>query len=430
MRVAWRSRWRARINASSASARGSGTSSSGAAGAASTPTAPNSSPRPADVDQAGAIDQPRGGAVRPLRTIESEHGSIEDLSPQRAGERLRPVAHIGGLFEPLPGGEAEHAATQFVDHVVGIAGECALRTRDGGAILAGIGGAGAGARGEPELGGGAQRCVELGHVPHRQSARAPTQSNDGLQCIDRQPRHGARRQRTEVHASGVGVADDREARPRCVDIETDVAVAIGAGAVAVVARQQSTDEACFDDLRRQRIGQLDVAHRLRLAKEGADLASVVSPEVAAHALAEIGGFADVEHLSTTIAEHVDARGPGERVGDPQLCRLGMARERRQGSEVIEPCDAPSSRPFEEEVEQVGGGEGVIEGAMRRPVVEPQARGERGQAAVGHLVTNEAASQRRGVDAWTSRGDGRSGATPRRGSRCRSRCCVPRSRSCR
>ena len=44
----------------------------------------------------------------------------------------------------------------------------------------------------------------------------------------------------------------------------------------------------------------------------------------------------------------------------------------QGEEVVEAEHAEPGRPLDEEVEQIGGGEGVVEGPMARLVVEPEA----------------------------------------------------------
>ena len=49
------------------------------------------------------------------------------------------------------------------------------------------------------------------------------------------------------------------------------------------------------------------------------------------------------------------------------------------------------------MQQVGGGQRVVERAVGRAVVEAEAVGQRAQPAVGHLVAHEPAGQRHGVD---------------------------------
>ena len=105
-----------------------------------------------------------------------------------------------------------------------------------------------------------------------------------------------------------------------------------------------------------------------LAQQGADLAAVVGGEVAsAPGLAEVGGLADVEHLAR-VRRGTGTR-PGERgsrVGEAQLGRLGVAGHGRAGrSRSSRPRTPKAAGPLEQEVQQVAGGEGVVEGAVGR-----------------------------------------------------------------
>ena len=174
-----------------------------------------------------------------------------------------------------------------------------------------------------------------------------------------------------MEAGAGGVLHDRQARPRRVDVEADVAVLLDPLAGAVVAGKDRGDEPALDHLGGECIGQVEVADRLGLAQHRADLAPVVAAEVAAHALAQVGGLADVEHLVAMPAEHVDPGGAGEVGRHLELRRLRVARQLGEGEEIVEAEHAEPGRPLDEEVEQIGGGEGVVEGPMTRLVIEPE-----------------------------------------------------------
>ena len=75
----------------------------------------------------------------------------------------------------------------------------------------------------------------------------------------------------------------------------------------------------------------------------------------------------------------------------------MPGEFREHHEVVEADDAEAGRTFDQEMEQVGGGERIVERAMTGSMVETEARRERAEFAVGHLVTHEASGERDGVD---------------------------------
>ena len=132
----------------------------------------------------------------------------------------------------------------------------------------------------------------------------------------------------------------------------------------------------------------------------ADLAAIVGAEVAAHALAKVGCLADVEHL--IVARH----GTGTRQelrGKPAVMRSfpawGWAPMRGSAIEVVEAQHAEPGSALEQEVQQVGRCERIVEGAVRRPVVETKSRSQGAEAAIGHLVADQPPGQRQGVDDW-------------------------------
>ena len=140
-----------------------------------------------------------------------------------------------------------------------------------------------------------------------------------------------------------------------------------------------------------------VAHADRLPQEVADLPPVVPGEVRPDPLAQVGGLAHVEGDAPAVDEPVHAGRAGERGGEAELGRLGVAGEPGEHEQVVQPEHAPRGRPLQQQVEQIGRGQGVVEGAVRRLVVEPEAVGQGAEAAVGHLVAHEAAGQRGRVD---------------------------------
>ena len=158
--------------------------------------------------------------------------------------------------------------------------------------------------------------------------------------------------------------------------------------------------------------------RLRLAEHRADLPPVVGGEVAS--APGCGGRWPCRRR----APGRRGRGTGRRraaAGASAVSRsfgaCGWPPMRGQGEEVVEAGDAEGRGPLEQQVEQVGGGQGVVEGAVGRPVVEPEPVGEGAEPAVGHLVADEAPGQGAGVDrcAAPSRGPAGPHAGRRRGT---------------
>ncbi len=198
--------------------------------------------------------------------------------------------------------------------------------------------------------------------------------------------------------TGAGrILDDRQPRPRRLDVEAHVAVLVGAGAGPVVAGEHARDQSRLDHLGGERIGQLQVSDSLHLAQHRADPAAVVATEVAPHPLSEVGGLADVEDLVAVAAEQIDTRGARELGGHRQLRRLRMAGQLGECEQVVDAEHTEAGRTFDQQVQQVGGGERIVEGAMSGLVVEPESVGERGQPVVGHLVAQQPTGEGGGVD---------------------------------
>ena len=75
----------------------------------------------------------------------------------------------------------------------------------------------------------------------------------------------------------------------------------------------------------------------------------------------------------------------------------MAAHRGQREQVVEARHPEARRPLEQHVQQVSGGQGVVERAVGRCVAQTEVRGEGAELEVGHLVAYQAAGQPVGVD---------------------------------
>ena len=309
-----------------------------------------------------------------------------------------------------------------------MSGECRGSVLDCSGVFRCVGGAGARAVGHAELRSAARRGVGGRREGPAEPGRAAPQGHRALDRLDHEVGHRPRRQRAEVHAGGGRILHDRETWPRGVDVETDVAVAVDAGAGAVVAGEEPGDQPALDHLGGERIREVEMRDRLRLAQHRADLAAVVAAEIGANSLTQVRRLAHVQHVVALAPEHVDARRAGQVGGHLELRGLGVAGKLGERDEVVEAEHAEARRPLDEQVEQVGGRERVVECSVARLVVETESRGERAEAAVGDLVANEATRQRDRVDHRAATAAvGRDAHRRLGGNRRRSRRCGRRSR---
>jgi hypothetical protein len=76
----------------------------------------------------------------------------------------------------------------------------------------------------------------------------------------------------------------------------------------------------------------------------------------------------------------------------------MSGQLGQREEVVEPGDTEPPDPLEQHVEQVAGGEGVVERAVTGTVGESESVGERAEPTVRHLVAHQPPRQCHRVDA--------------------------------
>src|SRR5258706_13620785 len=75
----------------------------------------------------------------------------------------------------------------------------------------------------------------------------------------------------------------------------------------------------------------------------------------------------------------------------------MRVELRQRQQVVEAENAPGRGPLEQNMQEVARGQRVVERAVTRLMVEAQARRERAEATVGHLVSDQAAGEGARID---------------------------------
>ncbi len=66
-------------------------------------------------------------------------------------------------------------------------------------------------------------------------------------------------------------------------------------------------------------------------------------------------------------------------------------------EIVEPEHAEPGGTLDQQVEQIGGGERVVERTMARPMVESEPRRQRAELAVGHFVAHQPSGECDGVD---------------------------------
>ena len=147
----------------------------------------------------------------------------------------------------------------------------------------------------------------------------------------------------------------------------------------------------------QWMGEFDVFDARCLAQQRTDLLPLVGGEIGADPRPEVGGLAHIEDVAGGRAEDVDTRRARQGIGEAELGGLRMAGHRGKGHEVVETGDSQAAGSLDEQVQQVAGGEHIVEGAVCGSVFEVEAFGERAQLAVGDLVAHEAAGEGHGVD---------------------------------
>ena len=120
---------------------------------------------------------------------------------------------------------------------------------------------------------------------------------------------------------------------------------------------------------RKRMWMDDMVDGRRLAEERSDLPTIVTGEIGPDPRSQIGGLADVQDVSTGIAEEVDAGRSGEIVGEAEFLRARMSSHRGQREQIIEAGDTETTGPLDEEMKEIARGERVVERAMRGLVGE-------------------------------------------------------------
>ena len=144
----------------------------------------------------------------------------------------------------------------------------------------------------------------------------------------------------------------------------------------------------FEHRRLEAVAADLVIDAVRLSQQLPNLAALVGGEVAANSAAEVGRLADVEDVATAVPEQIDARLAGKTIGETQFGSLWVARHGRQGQEVVEADDAHGPGTLDQNVEEIAGGECVIQGPVAWSVAEPEPISERAEFAIGDFVAQE------------------------------------------
>jgi len=256
------------------------------------------------------VDDPRDVAAGGLEAAARQQPVHLARPLDRSLQRGQSVARHRRLLEALGRRQGAHAVGEALDDAPRGAGHRLGGDGDGIVVDPPVGGAGARAGGDAHLGRRTRRGAGRGDVRAPEPGRAAPQRQRRLQGLHHEGGHRPRRQRAEVQPRARRVLDDRQPRPRRVDVEPDVAVAVGAGAGPVVPRLEPGDQPGLHDLGGQRVREAVVPDRLGLAQHRPDLAAVLLAEVAAHPLAQVRRLADVEDLVAVPAEQVHPRANG------------------------------------------------------------------------------------------------------------------------
>ena len=258
-------------------------------------------------------------------------------------------------------------------------------------------------------------------VPHRRSGTASSIASRA-RCAAALERNGPRYDAPSARATRVTI----EPREPLVG-ELQVRVAPPRLRLAVEARLEPLDEAQLAHRRLERPAAHAVLDAHRLAQELRHLPPVLGGEVGAHAGAQVGGLADVEHTPAAVAEQVDARQARQLRRERELGRRRVRAHRRQREEIVETEHAERRGPFEQRVQHLGGRGRVGVRAVHRLDRRAEVAGERAERRFG---TSSRTSRRASATVSTRRCDeARVAVRDERGveeAGCRSECCGRRS----
>ena len=323
----------------------------------------------------------------------ASHGVDRALARQCTGQDPEAVARRGRLLEPLDLRKRVHPRLQRSEQQLRLTVEATAGDVDDRVVFAGGGVPAARTGGHAELGRDAHRTVAGGGP-----ADPPGAAAQGQRRLDRlldRVRGGSRAQRPEVEAAvGALLAHDGQTGEALRERELQVGVGTPRLGSPVEPRFVLLDEADLTHLGFERMRAHEVVDRLGLAEELRDLAPVVAAEVAAHAGAQVGRLADVDHAAVAVAEQVDAGLAREASRERELARRRVGSHRREREQVVEAEHAVRRGALEQRVQDLERGLRVGERAMHRFGTRPEVSGERGEAQVRDLVADEPARRAR------------------------------------
>ena len=139
----------------------------------------------------------------------------------------------------------------------------------------------------------------------------------------------------------------------------------------------------------QGVGALDVVHPLGQRHHLLHPSARVRPgEVLADPPAQIGGGPDVEHLVARSAEQINPGPSRKSLGQSAFRALGVGDPGQIGAQFAQCPDALVADPFDECVQHVDGGPGVVEGTVGGLGGRADQPGQGGQPDAGCLLAAE------------------------------------------
>ena len=158
---------------------------------------------------------------------------------------------------------------------------------------------------------------------------------------------------------------------------------------AVVGRLVRGDQPLLAHVRLERVGAHHVVDAFGQPHHlGDPLAFLGGREIGADPASEIAGGADVEHLVTTTAEQVHAGAVRQRISEMALAAPGRAQVAAGLEQLGKAVHAQRSDPFQQGVQDVDGGLGVVQGPMVRSYRRLHQRRERAEPHARRLVPVE------------------------------------------
>ena len=257
-------------------------------------------------------------------------------------------------------------------------------------------------------------------------SRAGAQRVDAREALDEAPGRRRLAERPGVVRAVVAQVG-RRVEPRVLlGAELHVLVARHPRAVRVVVRAVTGDEALLEQEGAELRPRLDDLDALEQLERLTGVVGLALEEVVAGAPPQVLGLADVEGVAVRVAHDVDAGRGRQPVGERDLVVVAPRPGLAEAGHLFEGRHALLLEPREKEDEELGGGLGVLQGAVLGLDLGVEAVGEGRERAA--LLRAELARQAQRVERRALEGAARAACRARsRGSRGRSARCGRRGR---